>query len=573
MSGRAAITAKGKRVRGARHKNPWAALVVLCLGSFMILLDTTIVNNALPSMVPSLGASVDQMLWVLDAYLLVFAALLIPAGRLGDVMGQRNLFVVGPALFTVASAACGLAQDPGQIIAARVAQGMGAAMLSPQTLALISIIFPPQSRGAALGIAMGMIGLAAVSGPTLGGLIVTHLSWRWVFYVNVPVGVVAILLSFLFVPEPRASKAHGLDPFGIVLATVALFAIVFGLIEGQRYGWGEIFSFITIPEVIGAGVILLAGFLAWEIFYPEPLVPLSLFSNRSFSVTISLGALTWFALYGFLFILIIYLQVVLGMSALRSGLTALPMTLALTLIAPFSGLLAGRFGARYILSSGLALFAAGIGAVATVASRDSGSLTFTLPLLVAGLGMGATFAPLTTEAMQEVPPALAGAASGILNSTRQLGSAIGAAVIGAVLQNRLTAELHERAVAASTRLPAQLRQGFVDGFSGAARRGLEVGRGQSGGVHLPQSLPPQTTHLLQCLIHDVFESAFVGAMRPALAVAAVALILGAPTGLLIARQAPQDALPEERHPDSGEGERRHLLAPEGAPHPSGEEAP
>lgn len=528
------------------RKNPWLALLVLCLGFFVILLDTTIVNVAVPTMLDSLRASLDQILWVMNAYLLTIAVLLITAGRLGDIFGQRNLFALGLGLFTLASIACGLSQDANQLIVARVVQGVGAAILSPQALAIVTTIFPAERRGAALGIMGAVTALASVAGPTLGGLLVTYLDWRWIFYVNVPIGIAGIALGFRFVPDVRPGRRHRLDLVGVLLATAGLFGIVFGLIEGQRYDWGAIAgTWLTIPEVIAGGVALVAAFLVWERYQTEPLLPLSLFRNRNYSIMVGLSALNFFGMFGFMFTTTIYMQSVLGMSAIVAGLTTLPLSIAIMVVSPFAGRLTDRIGGRYILMLGSLLFAAGIASLAMVESISSNSFTFVIPLAVSGLGMGCMIAPIMTVAMHEIRPAMAGAASGLLNTSRQIGAVIGAAVIGAVLQNQLATAMHDQAVTASTQLPAALRQRFVDGFASAAKGGFEVGRGQSGGAQVPAGVPPQLAHQLQLLIHDVFVNAFVTAMRPTLFVPVAGFILGAAACALIAgRAAARDASDE-----------------------------
>jgi EmrB/QacA subfamily drug resistance transporter len=519
------------------RRNPWLALLVLCLGFFVILLDTTIVNVAIPTMLDSLHASLDQILWVVNAYMLTFAVLLVTGGRLGDILGQRNLFVGGLAAFSAASALCGLAQDANQLIAARVVQGVGAAVLSPQTLVIISAIFPAQRRGAALGILSAVTGMAALLGPVLGGLIVTYLDWRWIFYVNVPIGIAGILLACLLVPDLRPGKRHRLDLVGVALVTTGLFGIVFGLIDGQRYDWGAIAgSWLTVPELIAAGVVVTGAFLVWERFQREPLLPLALFRNRNFSIMVGLLALLWFALVGLMITATIDLQSVLGMSAIRAGLTITPITLTMAAVSPFTGRLTDRIGGRYILLFGFLVAATGIAGVAAVESVTANSFTFVLPLVGVGLGMGCVIAPLTTEALREVPAVLAGAASGMLNTSRQLGSAIGLAVIGAVLQNQLVSAMHDRAVKDAAQLPPPFRQGFVDGFARAGSAGLEVGRGQSGGARVPAGLPPEAAQLVQQLVHDVVVNAYANAMRPTLAVAVAGLLFGALCCALILRR-------------------------------------
>ena len=524
-------------------RNPWLALVVLCLGFFVILLDTTIVNVAIPTMLDSLHASLDQILWVLNAYLLTLAVLLVTAGRIGDIFGQRTLFVAGLALFTAASAACGLSQDATQLVLARIVQGVGAAVMSPQALVLVTAIFPPARRGAALGIMGGVTALASVAGPTLGGLIVTYLDWRWIFFVNLPIGLIGIALAFWLVPDLRPGRRHRLDLGGVVLSTAALFAIVFGLIEGQRYDWGAITgTAVTIPEVIGAGIVLVGAFIAWERFQAEPLVPLSLFKNRDYSVAALLSALSFFGMFGFFLVTTIDFQSVLGMSAVEAGLTSLPATLTIALVSPFAGRLTDRIGGRYVLTFACLAFAAGVGGVALVESSTSQWYDYSAPLMLLGIGMGCMIAPIMTVAMHRIEPAMAGAASGLLNTSRQVGAAIGAAVVGAVLQNQLLTAMHDQAVTATAQLPPAFRQRFIDGFAAAASNGFSVGRGQSGGATLPAGLPPQSVALVERLIHEVFINGFVAAMRPSLAVAAAGLIVGAIASLLISTRRTQAAV-------------------------------
>jgi EmrB/QacA subfamily drug resistance transporter len=522
------------------NKNPWLALFVMCIGSFVILLDATIVNVAIPTMLDSLHTSLDQILWVVNGYLLTFAVLLITGGRLGDILGQRNLFAAGLALFSIASALCGLAQDANQLIAARALQGVGAAILAPQTLVIVSAIFPAARRGAALGILASVTGLAALAGPILGGLLVTYANWRWIFFVNVPIGIAGIALAFGLVPDLRPGKRHRLDLGGVALATAGLVGIVYGLIEGQRYQWGQIGdSAITIPEVMTVGAVLLVVFLVWERVQREPLLPLSLFRNRNYSIMVWLNALLFYALFGLVFVTTLDMQSVLGMSAIHAGLTTIPLTLAMVAVAPFAGRLTDRIGGRYILMLGFLLFAAGIGGVALVESASATSWTFVVPLAVAGLGMGCVIAPTLTEAMREIQPAMAGAASGLLNTTRQVGSAIGGAVIaGAVLQNQLTSALHDQAVSVSAQLPRGFRTAFVNGFADAAKNGLQVGRGQSGGVQV-SGVPPQALHFVQGLIHNVFINGYVAAMRPTLAATVAGLLLGSLSCALIVRRGRQ----------------------------------
>jgi EmrB/QacA subfamily drug resistance transporter len=516
--------------------NPWLVLVVLTSGFFMILLDTTIVNVAIPAMSAGLNTTLDQILWVLNAYILTYAVLLITAGRLGDLYGQRNLFAVGLFIFTVASALCGFSQNANELIGARILQGIGGAILTPQTLAIITTLFPPERRGAAFGIWGGVAGLATIAGPTVGGAIVTYISWQWIFFVNVPIGIAALIATFAIIPDLRTGRRHGWDILGIVLATAGLFAIVFGLIEGQRYNWGEIGSYgVTIPEVIIAGVAFIAVFLVWERFQAEPLVPLSLFRDRNFAVANWVAAAISFGMLSLFLPIVIYLQSVRGFSALTAGLTLAPMSLTSMFTAPFAGRYADKVGAKYILTTGISLFTVGFVWLTYVAGPDSTWINFLGPAIVAGAGMGMTFAPMTTVAMRNISPQMSGAASGILNTTRQLGAAIGSAVVGALLQNHLATTLHDQAVSHAGALPENFRAQFVAAFSSVSSNGFEIGTGQNG-AKLPAGLPPAVQHQISVLAHDVFVSAFIDAMKITLYVPLAVLAFTALTTLLIRRR-------------------------------------
>ncbi|GIH21887.1 hypothetical protein Aph01nite_01970 [Acrocarpospora phusangensis] len=350
--------------------NPWRALAVLCVANFLILVDTTIVNTAAPAIMTSLGAGVGQIVWILNGYLLAFASLLIVFGRVGDLFGPRNVFAAGLAVFTGASLLCALAAEPGLLVAARVAQGVGAAALVPQALALISAIFPADRRGLALGIFTAVAGVASVGGPTFGGLLVTRFGWQSVFLINLPVGLAALPLALRLIPDLRPPRPH------------------------------------RVTAVPG------------------------LFRHRPFTLAVAITGITSFSLYGLLLVYVIQTQTVLGMSPLMSGVTALPMTLALTALAPLSGKLADKVGGRLPLASGLTLYALGVLGLAFLTSTAA---TFLLPLALIGVGMGLAFAPATVEGLRPIPPLLAGVASGTLNTARQLGGAAGAFVIGALL--------------------------------------------------------------------------------------------------------------------------------------------
>lgn len=516
--------------------NPWLVLLVLTTGFFMILLDTTIVNVAIPAMSTGLNTTLDQILWVLNAYILVYAVLLITAGRLGDLFGQRTLFAIGLFVFTLASALCGISQTVNELIAARILQGVGGALLTPQTLAILTSIFPPERRGAAFGVWGGVAGLATIAGPTIGGAIITYINWRWIFFINVPIGIAALIATFVIIPDLRPGRRQGWDLVGVALASGGLFGIVFGLIEGQRYSWGQISSTaITIPEILGAGAFLIVLFIFWERFQTQPLVPLSLFEDRNFAVANWIAAAISFGMLSMFLPITIYLQSVRGFSALTAGLTIAPMSLTSMVVAPFAGRFSDRVGGKYILMTGISLFTIGMATLAFVAGPDSTWVNFLLPTIIAGAGMGMTFAPMTTVAMRNISPRIAGAASGVLNTIRQLGAAIGSAVVGAILQNRLAISLHDQAVTHAAALPVAFRSQFIAAFSSVASNGFEIGTGENG-AKLPANIPPAAAHQLTVLAHEVFVSAFIDAMKSTFILPVAFLAFTAATTLLIKRR-------------------------------------
>lgn len=526
----------------SRH-SPWLVLFTLCLGFFMILLDTTIVNIAIPQMSTDLHATLDEILWVVNAYILVFAVLLITAGRLGDLYGPKRLFILGLVIFTLASVACGLATGPEQLIAARVAQGVGGALLTPQTLSVVTVIFPPDKRGTAFGIWGAVAGVATITGPTLGGYLVTNWGWEWIFYVNVPVGLVAIALALMFMPDLRPHRRHRLDWTGTTLATAGLFLVTFGLIEGEPYDWGVVWGPVSIPTVIGLGVVVLAVFMFQQYASRarEPLVPFAIFGDRDYSLMCWVSAAIAFGMLGLFLPLVIYLQSVLGLSALNAGLALVPMSAVSMLVAPVTGRLADRARGKWILVAGLAVFAFGMGLVVMLTRVDAGQWHFLPGLLVAGFGMGCTFAPLQTVAMRNIQPRMAGAASGFINTTRQLGSVIGSAAVGALLQAQLASQLTRHARENASALPAGYRDQFVAGFQQASTGSLEIGVGQAP-VQLPPDLPEQARQALSRAAETTFHEGFTAAMRITL-ILPVAVLAAAALSCLLAWSRKQPADP------------------------------
>ncbi|MET9219520.1 MFS transporter [Streptomyces sp. NPDC003300] len=509
--------------------NPWVILAILSFGFFMTLLDLTIVNIAIPDMVDSLDASLDQILWVVNAYTLGLAVLLITAGRLGDLVGKKNLFIAGVALFTLASLACGLSQSPTQLIIFRAIQGIGAALLLPQTLSMIADVFPDEKRGVALGIWGTVAGLASVAGPSLGGLLVTKLNWRWIFYVNVPIGVLAIIASFMFIPSAARTVRHRFDIPGVVLTTIALFLLAFGLIEGQKYSWNG-----AIWGTIAAGVVVLAIFLVYQRGQQdnEPLVPFVLFKDRNFSVVNFVGIAVSFGVVGLLLPLTIYLQSVLGFSALKAGGVLVPMAVGSMLTAGPSGVLAEKFGGKYILMGGLLAYIGGVFWIVRTVEVGQSWTGLIAPVVIVGAGMGCTFTPMATEVMRNVPPKLTGAASGVNNALRQVGSVMAGAVIGAVLQNQLASSLKDQAAQRAGAVPSDYRAGFLKNFDNAGKH-LEVGGQSSSAMKFPSNVPADIAHRIQDTAAAVFGHGFVDAMKPTMYVPMAVLFVGVIACLII----------------------------------------
>jgi EmrB/QacA subfamily drug resistance transporter len=510
-------------------------LIVVSLGFFMTLLDLTIVNIAIPNMITNLHASLDDVLWVINAYALVLAVLVITAGRLGDLIGPRIMFAAGIAVFTAASAACGLAPSPGWLIGFRAVQGLGAAMLMPQTLTIITNTFPPERRGAAFGVWGAVAGVATIAGPTLGGLLVTAFDWRWIFFVNLPIGVLVLVLAFVIIPDLRLGRKHRLDIPGVLLASAALLAICYGLVEGQKYDWGTITSFISIPLILGAGVVLLVAFLVVQKLMQarEPLVPFALFRDRNYAVTNWVSGVLAVGMMGIFLPFTIYLQSVLSFSALKAGLVMAPASIVSMFVAPVAGRMTDKIGGKFILMAGLLLFAAGMGWMALIAHPGKSWQSFLAPLIVAGLGMGCIFAPLITVAMRNVDPRMAGAASGVLNTVRQVGLVIGTAAVGALLQNRLVASMSSQAAARSAALPPQVRGRFITEIQHTAKNGIQVGAGQNGGISKQSGLPANLVAEVGRIGHDVFTFGYVDAMRSTMVLPVVLLVVGAVSCLAI----------------------------------------
>src|ERR1700704_2074567 len=413
----------------AEENKKWWTLAAVAFGLFMIMLDNTIVNVALPSIQRSLHMSISSLEWIVTAYALTFAALLITGGKLGDLYGRRKMFIAGLVVFTLASLACGLAPNAGFLIGARAVQGVGAALMNPATLSIITATFPPKERGQAIGIWAGVSALALAIGPLIGGLIVDNINWHWIFYVNVPVGVVGVLVSRWVIAESRdTSHEQSIDLPGLVTSGGALLALSYALIEGNKHGWGS-------PEIIGlfaGAAVLLAIFIWLELRQRLPMLDLALFKIGSFAGANIVAMLVSLGMFGVFFFISLYVQNVLGYSPTKAGAIFLPMTILIILIAPIAGKLSDRIGSRWLMGAGMSILGVSLLLYQRI-GLHTGFWSLLPQLVLGGIGMALTMSPMTSAAMGSVPTDKAGVGSGVLNSFRQVGGSLGIALMGAIL--------------------------------------------------------------------------------------------------------------------------------------------
>jgi EmrB/QacA subfamily drug resistance transporter len=506
--------------------NPWAALSALCLGFFMILLDTTIVSIAIPAMLRGLNAGLNSVVWVISVYLLTYAVPMLFTSRLGDRFGPKQVFLAGLVVFTGASLWCGLSGTVTMLIVARAVQGLGAALMTPQTLSFITHLFPPAKRGPAMGMWGGIAGLATITGPLLGGVLVQHFGWEWIFIVNVPIGVVAIVLTMVLVPNWQPKHSHSFDVVGILLSSAGLFCVVFGVQNGQTYAWGTVTGPITVFEIIGAGVLLLAGFVVWQRYNrSEPLVPLKIFQNRNFSAGTLTSMTVGFAMTGMFIPLVIYIQSVIGLTPTMAGVLTAPMSLLAGIAAPFVGNLSDKVNGKYLVMFGLGALAAGLGVIAVQATPSTNAWSLIPALLVCGLGIGYIFSPMSNVTMGSVEPRLAGTASGVFNTSRQVGGVLGAAAIGVLLQARITASITDEAAKAAAALPEQVRRPFLEGIGNAATSTSEFG-GSAANTSFVQGLPADVAAKAQQLAEGVVRSGLTDAAKATFLLPIAVLVLG-----------------------------------------------
>lgn len=455
---------------------PWPALWALVVGFFMILIDTTIVSVANPSIMAGLHTDINSVIWVTSAYLLAYAVPLLITGRLGDRFGPKNLYLLGLVLFTGASVWCGLSGDISVLIAGRVVQGLGAALMTPQTMSVITRIFPPDRRGAAMGLWGSVAGVATLVGPILGGVLVDWLGWEWIFFVNLPVGIVAFVLAWRLVPR-LITHRHRFDWFGVALSAVGMFLLVFGLQEGESYNWGMIAGPISVWGLIVSGLVVLVAFVVWQKFNRgEPLLPLGLFRVRNFSLANAAISTVGFTITSMSLPLVFFYQTVRDLTPTQSALMLVPMALLSGGLAPVVGRLIDRVNPRNVAIIGMLLLASSLFWYSALLAPEVPIGWLLLPSAVMGVANASIWAPLSTTATRNLSPREAGAGSGIYNTTRQVGAVLGSASIAALMQARLAVELPKQpgggAVSGGFSAVGTLPQFLHAGFTAAMAQSL-----------------------------------------------------------------------------------------------------
>lgn len=421
--------------------NPWPALWALVLGFFMILVDSTIVSIATPALMAHFAADINQVLWVTSAYLLAYAVPLLITGRLGDRVGPKRMYMIGLFVFTASSLWCGLTGSITGLIAARVVQGLGASMMTPQTMAVITRTFPPQRRGSAMALWGATAGVATLVGPLLGGVLIDALDWRWIFFVNVPVGIIGLVAAWRLVPS-LSTHSHAFDWVGVALSAVGLFCGVFAIQEGEQYDWGVITGWISVPLLLGIGAVLLIAFVWWQSrVRTEPLVPLSLFLDRNFSMANIAIVMVGFSVTAMVFPFTLYAQTVRGLSPTGAALLFAPQAIVSIILAPIAGRLIDRVHPRILAGAGLITWSLGMFGLSHIMRPETPTWEILLNATVLGIGGSFVWGPLSTSASRNLPRHLAGAGSGVYNTTRQIGSVLGSAAIAALMQARFAAHL------------------------------------------------------------------------------------------------------------------------------------
>jgi EmrB/QacA subfamily drug resistance transporter len=487
------------RIRLNEGNRRWWTLAAMCFALFMIMLDNTVVNVALPSIQDDLGASLSGLEWTVNAYTLAFAVLLVTGGRLGDILGRRRMFLFGVVVFALSSASIGLSPNESWLVAGRALQGIGAAFMMPATLSIITVTFPPEERGKAIGTWAGVSALALAIGPVVGGALAEYVSWRAIFFLNLPVAVGAVAVTLFATHESRDdSHEHSIDWPGIAALSVGLSALVLALVEGNAWGWGS----GRIVALLAVAVVALAGFFAIEPRVREPMVDFSLFRSRTFLGANGVAFIVSFAMFAMFFFTALYMQNILGYSPIEAGVRFLPSTLMIVLIAPLAGRLTDRVGPRPLIVGGLSLVTFAL-FLQTRIDVGTGYGLLLPAFILMGIGMALVMSPMSTAAMNAVVPEKAGVGSGILSMNRMVGATFGVAALGALFQHLARNEL-------STKLAGT-------GVSKAQQDQIVHSLGVGGG----NSMPPEVAHAAR----DAFIHALSSGMWLSAGVAATGVLL------------------------------------------------
>jgi EmrB/QacA subfamily drug resistance transporter len=490
------------RIRLNEGNRRWWTLAAMCFALFMIMLDNTVVNVALPSIQKDLGASLSSLEWTVNAYTLTFAVLLVTGGRLGDILGRRRMFLFGVVVFALSSAAIGLAPDQAWLVAGRALQGVGAAFMMPATLSIITVTFPPEERGKAIGTWAGVSALALAIGPVVGGALTEYVTWRAIFFLNLPVAVGAVAVTLFAAHESRdESSRHTIDWPGIATISTGLTALVLALIEGNSWGWGS----ARIVALLATAAVGLIAFAVVERRVSEPMVDFTLFRSSTFLGTNAVAFIVSFAMLAMFFFTALYMQNILGYSAIEAGVRFLPSTLMIVLIAPLAGRLTDRIGPRPLLVTGLTLVSFAL-FLQTRIDVNTGYGLLLPAFVLMGIGMALTMSPMSTAAMNAVAAHKAGVASGILSMSRMVGGTFGVAALGALFQHLARNDLAHSL--AGTGISAAQRDQLVSG----------LGTG-SGAGHMP----PVAVNAA----HDAFIHALASGMWLSAGVAASGVVISA----------------------------------------------
>jgi EmrB/QacA subfamily drug resistance transporter len=506
-------------------RRKWLVLVAMVFGLFMPMLDNLVVNVALPTIQDKLGAGVSGLQWIIDAYTLTFASFMLTGGALGDLYGRKRFFMMGLGVFTLGSLMCGLSSSTEMLVGFRAVQGLGAAMLLPGSLSIITATFHGRERGAAIGIWAAMSGLAITIGTVLGGFLVEHVSWQSIFFVNVPIGIIGLVMTYLVVTESKdPNTSRRLDPPGLVTGTAGLFFLVYALIEGNARGW-------TDGLILGAfalSAMLLVAFFWIESHRESPMLPLSFFRIPTFSAANVVAAAVFFALFGSVFFFSLYLQNIDHYSPVAAGVRLLAFSLVILIVAPLSGRLSDRYGSRWFMTVGPLIAACGL---ALMLRTEVGSpyITVLLPsFLVLATGMASTMTPMTAAVMGSVPVRNAGVASAATNTSREIGGVFGIALLGAIVTSSFKSAWLPSLV--SHGIPAATARQIVAKFGPAAATG-GAPTFQAFSRNIPRSIPLP----VQQAIYESIAHPFVHAMHTALYVAIAFMLLAAIVSAIFVR--------------------------------------